>query len=129
MAKEPRPAMPFYGRDFYDDLSVQEMDLAEQGAYLRLIWLCWSEGAIPDDAERIARILKVPETAAFIEKSFGKLRACFDSVDGTLVHGKIERIRAEFESFRKAKSEAGKKGAEARWQSHDSVNGKVDGKR
>jgi hypothetical protein len=128
MAKEARPSMPFYGKDGYDDINVQEMDYAEQGIYLRLCWLCWTEGGVPDDGERLARILKVADPIAFVQHSFVRLRGCFNAIDGTLVHGKIEKIRAELEDYRRAKAEAGRKGAESRWHSHDSANGRPDGK-
>jgi len=115
MAKESRPAMPFYGKDFYSDINVVLMTNAEQGMYLRLLWHCWSEGSVPDDTERLSRLLQV-DRAEFEEESFPKLRACFEAADGRLVHRKIERIRAELDSFRAKKSRAGKKGAEKRWR-------------
>jgi hypothetical protein len=90
--------MLFYGKDWYNDIRVQEMDYAEQGMYLLLCWLCWSEGSIPDDGERIARILRV-EAGPFVDKSFSRIRACFNAVDGRLIHGKVEEIRTEVDEF------------------------------
>jgi uncharacterized protein YdaU (DUF1376 family) len=98
VAKEKRPAMLFYGKDWYNDIRVQEMDYAEQGMYLLLCWLCWSEGSIPDDGERIARILRV-EVGPFVEKSFSRIRSCFNAVEGRLIHGKVEEIRSEVDGF------------------------------
>ena len=114
MSKESRPAMPFYGKDWYTDPNVQEMSYADQGMYLRLCWHCWADGGVPDQPERLMRILQVDK--ATFEKSFPKLRPCFEAVDGKLIHRKIERIRAELDSFRAKKSRAGKAGAEKRWR-------------
>jgi uncharacterized protein YdaU (DUF1376 family) len=115
MAKESRPAMPFYGKDFYGDVNVVLMTIAEQGMYLKMIWYCWSEGSVPDDPERLSRLFQV-DRATFEKESFSKLRACFEAADGRLVHRKIERIRAELDEFRNKKKRAGKKGAEKRWR-------------
>jgi len=106
--------MLFYGREFYDDIHVQEMDYAAQGMYLRLCWLCWSEGSIPADPERVARILKVdPDKFAV---SAALILGCFqEGSPGRLIHPKVEKIRAEVDAFSEKKSRAGRLGNEIRW--------------
>ena len=55
------------------------------------------------------------DTATFIEKSFARLRACFIAVEGgTLVHGKVEKIRGEVEQFSRRQRER----AGLRWKGH-----------
>src|SRR5271166_6594185 len=39
--KEKRPAMLFYGREFYEDINVMAMSFEQQCVYIRLLWLCW----------------------------------------------------------------------------------------
>ncbi len=114
MAKEHRPAMLFYGREFYGDINVMAMTLEERGAYVHLCWLCWSEGSVPDDASVIARIVQPADSEAFAGKSFPKLRACFEAIDGRLTHRKVEKIRAEVTAFSENQSERAKRGWEKR---------------
>ena len=113
--KEKAPYMPFFGREFYGDLNVMAQDLEEQGAYHRLNWLCWQEGAIPSDVATLAAICGAP-LARFKKKIWPKLCGLFETIpDGRLVHRKIESIRNGKELFRKKCSEAGKLGNERRW--------------
>ena len=114
MAKEGRPAMLFYGREFFGDLNVMAMTLEERGAYVHMCWLCWAEGSIPDDARIIARIVQPADVEAFVSQSFPKLRACFDVAEGRLVHGTVEKIRGEVKEFSRGQSERALRGWEKR---------------
>jgi uncharacterized protein YdaU (DUF1376 family) len=119
-AKGKEPYLPFYGRDFYDDENVMVMDLAQQGAYLKLLWKCWSEGSIPADPEKLAAMTGTARKA-FEASIWPKLERCFHALishPDRLTNGRIERLRAERESFIGACSEAGKRGAEAKWRRH-----------
>jgi len=116
MAKEQAPYMPFFGRDFYGDVNVMAQDLEEQGAYIRLSWLCWQEGTIPADVAMLAMICSNTPVSRFKKKIWPKLCGLFEATpDGRLVHRKIESIRDGKEAFRKKCSEAGKIGNERRW--------------
>ena len=55
MAKSP--AFQWYPRDILSSMRVQEMTLAEEGAYRRLIDYCWINGYVPSDPKRAARII------------------------------------------------------------------------
>lgn len=113
------PAMPVYTKDFDTDERVLMMDLAEEGAYFRLLRLQWREGSIPADIPSIARILRVPPAQA--RRVWVKVGPCFKAHPeqaGRLVNGKTERVREEQAAYLKGKSDAGKKGASSRWQSH-----------
>jgi len=117
--KERAPYMPFFGRDFYGDLNVMSQDLEEQGAYIRLSWLCWQEGGIPADIPTLAAICSNTPVARFRKKIWPKLSGLFETApDGRLTHRKIESIRDGKESFRRKCSEGGKLGNERRWGKH-----------
>jgi uncharacterized protein YdaU (DUF1376 family) len=119
MAKEQAPYMPFFGRDFYGDVNVMAQDLEEQGAYIRLSWLCWQEGTIPADVAMLAMICSNTPVSRFKKKIWPKLCGLFEAApDGRLVHRKIESIRDGKEAFRKKCSDAGKIGNDRRWGTH-----------
>jgi uncharacterized protein YdaU (DUF1376 family) len=118
--KKP-PAFPVYTKDFDTDERVLMMDLAEEGAYGRLLRHQWREGSIPADHASLGKILRVPE--ARVRKLWPALEPCFEAhpeKPGRLINGKLERVRAQQEAFLKSRSSAGKKGAESRWLSHGS---------
>jgi uncharacterized protein YdaU (DUF1376 family) len=117
--KEKAPYMPLYGREFYEDVNVLTQDLEEQGAYIRLIWVCWQEGSIPADVALLAAICNHTPVSRFKRKIWPKLCGLFESApNGRLIHRKIESIRSGKESFRRKCSEAGKVGNERRWGKH-----------
>ena len=110
MAKENSPAFQFYPREFEGDENVKVMNLEEVGAYVRLMCTCWTEGSIPDDMERLARMLNV--TKRKMEKLWPILEPCFQpGKDGRLVNPRLERERDKQRRYREKKSKAGKKGA------------------
>ena len=111
--KEPRPAMPFYGADFYSSPDVLMMGQAERGSYIHLTWLCWRYMHIPDGRENFSRLVG----AEMSEESYIKIRACFqDAGDERLFHPKTETIRADFQRMSERRRAAGKAGAKGRWQ-------------
>ena len=54
------PAFQFYPKDFMSDEKQAVMELAEVGAYIRLICVCWEEGSIPRDMKRLAKLCGAP---------------------------------------------------------------------
>jgi hypothetical protein len=109
MAKDTRPWVKFFGNDFYASNDVQGMNYEQQGMYVRLCWLCWRNGDVPEDQTGLADELRV---AALSDETFTKLRRCFRTAgNGRMVHPKTEEIRAEVE----AKSETARGLANRRW--------------
>ncbi len=54
MARERKsPAMPFYGKDAYDDEAFGVASFAVQGLFFWLAWWQWREGSVPADLESI----------------------------------------------------------------------------
>lgn len=117
MAKEKRPYMPFYGREFYQDEKVLLMTLEQEGAFKRLLWNCWQERSIPSDLAKLAAICKNTPPKYFEKRIWPALKACFTPTeDGRLINNKIERVRQESQKYHDGQSERGKLGAEKRWR-------------
>jgi uncharacterized protein YdaU (DUF1376 family) len=107
------PAFQFYPKDFLTDENVRVMSLQERGAYITLICLCWTEGSLPADTERLARLCGVPAT--FFRKLWPALAVCFrEAESGRLVHPRLEREKDKQAHYRRRQSD----NAAKRWQSH-----------
>lgn len=114
MAKEKKPAMPFYGREFYDDENVLVLSLEEQGAYIRLLWKCWSEGSIPADLAKLAAILRV--SLARMQAIWSAIGPLFvPSEADRLANRKVEKVREDFSSYRQKRSSTNRDNALKRW--------------
>ena len=111
---EKSPAFQFYPRDFLSDEKQAVMTNAESGAYMRLLCHCWLEGSIPNDQDRLARLVGTsPEDFAGL---WPNLEPCFQSNgNGRLVNPRIEVERKKQEHRRKQARKAGKRSAEVRW--------------
>jgi len=121
MAAEKSPAFQFYPKDFMTDSNVVAMTLAERGAYITLLCLCWMDGSVPVDHGALGRLCGV-SVAAF-GKLWPALAPCFAVVDGRLVQPRIERERQKQVEYRAMKASAGRKGGKA------SAEGKQDSSR
>ncbi len=51
------PAFQWYPKDILSSARVQEMSLAEEGAYRRALDFCWLNGSLPADTEKLARVI------------------------------------------------------------------------
>jgi uncharacterized protein YdaU (DUF1376 family) len=92
--KGKSPAMPFYGRDFYDDEHVKLMSLDQEGAYVRLLWHAWSHGSIPAEIGSLAKLWNV--SAARAAKVWSGIAPCWVAIDGDrLAQKRLEAIRSE----------------------------------
>jgi uncharacterized protein YdaU (DUF1376 family) len=81
------PFFKFYPTDFI--ASTVAMSAEEAGAYIRLLCYQWEHGAIPDDAEKLARIGGCSGSA--VESVLNKF--CIRSVSG-LKNARMEEVRA-----------------------------------
>ena len=107
------PAFQFYAGDYLADAQVMMMTLEQEGAYIRLLAICWREGSIPADLKTLSMLCKGASPAVL-----RVVAKCFQpnpNQPGTLIH---QRLNAEIEKQAqwRAKSVAGgKKSAEKRW--------------
>jgi len=104
------PAFQFYPNDFLSDANVIVMSLQERGAYITLVCICWQQGGLPAQVERLARLCGTP-TATF-QRLWPAISPCFRSVaDGQrLLHPRLEKERKKQRAYRKAQSDKGKLG-------------------
>lgn len=105
------PAFQFYPKDFLSDERVRLMSLAERGAYITLICQCWSEGTIPADVAKMAKVIGTPE--APFRKLWPAIATCFKPAtnDATrLVHPRLERELKKQRAFRRRQADNGRKG-------------------
>src|SRR5436190_23760393 len=112
MALEKAPAFQFYPKDFLTDSHVVAMTLAERGAYITLLCLCWMERSLPTDLDALARLCRVSRTA--FTRLWPALEPCFTVINGRLIQGRIERERHKQETYRALKAAAGQKGGHAK---------------
>lgn len=110
MTQQKSPAYQWYPKDILSSARVQEMSLAEEGAYRRLLDYCWLNGNVPADASRCARLIGkgcTNEIASYVLEMFVP-----DPLDtARMIHERLEVERDK----QKQNSEKRKLAAEARW--------------
>lgn len=106
------PAFQFYAADYLSDEKVLLMSLEEEGAYIRLLSICWREGSIPADHALLSRLCKGASTnvLSVVEKCFQPHSA----LGGRLVHGRLEEERAKQAEWREKSSQGGRRSAQSR---------------
>jgi uncharacterized protein YdaU (DUF1376 family) len=105
------PAFQFYPKDFLTDENVLVMSLQERGAYITLLCVCWQQGTLPDDQERLARLCGVPVPA--FRRLWPALAVCFRAAldqPGRLVQPRLEREREKQANFARRQSDRGRLG-------------------
>tara|TARA_R110000824_G_scaffold157971_2_gene331506 strand:- start:762 stop:1466 length:705 start_codon:yes stop_codon:yes gene_type:complete len=112
--KNKAPAYLWYPKDYLADANTVLMSLEEEGCYRRLLDYCWLEGSVPNDMVQLGRMCKGldSEKMSVIWKS---LEPCFRLKNGRWHHPRLDKERKKQEANRLAKSRAGKKGADARY--------------
>lgn len=119
MSARPDTWMKMYWGDYARDTG--HLNAAGHGAYLMLIKHYWCTGApIPDDDDELWRIACCDSRKDWI-KLRPKIIRLFKPADGLWHHKRIEKELNEATSTSSAKAEAGKKGAEKRWQKDGSA--------
>ena len=109
------PAFQFYPKDFITDSNVIVMTMAERGAYITLICLCWLEGSLPSDLARLSRLCG--STPVVFGKMWPAIEPCFRPAkrgSDRLIHPRLERERQKQAEFREEQSRKGKASAAAR---------------
>lgn len=114
MTQDRLPWLRFYPQDFMGDGKVQMMNATERGIYISLLCHEWSEGPIPDDPERMARVCGTdPGTMA---EAWPQVRPCFNETKaGRLVQPRLEEEREKALE----KREQARRAARARWDDSD----------
>ena len=108
-----KPAFQFYPGDYLSSTRVSMMTLEEQGAYVRLLCFCWSQGSLPADPEKLARLIGnggsttlATNVAAMFQK---------DPDDPNLLrHDRLDAERQKQDEWAQKSSKGGKLSAEMR---------------
>ncbi len=109
------PSLPLFVDDY--EAATAHLSVEEDGAYLRLLRLCWRTPgcSVPDDPQWIARKMRVDD-ATFERVVVPVIREFFRRSRGRLFQ---KRLRAEFcyvSELSRVRKEAGKKGGSAKAQ-------------
>lgn len=102
------PAFQWYAADYLADERVMLMTLEAEGAYVRLLSLCWREGSIPANTALLAAMCKQAD-----QKVIKEVLPCFTKVgapSGRLVHKRLEEERAKQLAHRTKQAENGRNG-------------------
>lgn len=119
MAKKPKPLFtgpwyPWYVDDVNESERVGEMSLSEEAAYRRLLDYQWKKGSVPNNAEKLATIVKkrcTTKIAAAVLRMFEPMAEDPSRAQNPT----LEKRRAEQEEFHNKKVRDGQKGALKRW--------------
>ncbi len=125
--KQKRPSFQFYPADFLADENVKLMSNRAIGCYIKLLCYCWRQGSMPASIKDIAKLCD--ERPDVMKKIWIDLKSCFvtsETETDRLFHPRLLSEKNKQDSFKKERSESGKKGAEARWNK-DSLQNKPAG--
>lgn len=107
------PWMPFYGTDFFEDPPVQAMTWEQRAIYLRLLWVAWREGSIPDDEHGLAALVSL--SPARFRKVWPAIAVKWRPASpGRLVNDRLERVRGDRKERSEYMAALSAKGVEAR---------------
>ena len=109
------PAFQLYAGDFFVDTITWDLD--ELGLYTRLLFIEWTNGPLPSDPKRLAKIAGT---------SLKKFNYLFEMVspkfiqngEGFLINERLEETRQAQKQFIENQREKGKKRASERWAGH-----------
>lgn len=107
------PYFPFYPGDWLSSPTVAGLSLEQQGAYLRLLCYQWQDGPLPTDISALSNLCGI-DREAMAELWQGLGRAFTETEEG-LVNERLRKEKNKILNRRERLSEAGKRGANARW--------------
>ena len=115
MSKHDAPSFQWYPKDFLSDPDVMQMNFAQKGAYIVLISYQWLNDGLPKNTSYIRNLLGgTPKW----KQLWDGVKHKFVEIDGKLYNKRLYKERQKQIQHRKQASNAGRKGAEKRWQSH-----------
>ncbi len=102
------PVLPVYTDAYLGD--TMHLSLEEHGAYLKLLMIIWrNNGPIPDDDQRIARMLGIT-TQRWKEKLKPTISTFFDLSSGTWLQKRLENERKKISNYSSSMAQNGMKG-------------------
>jgi len=127
------PAFFFYAGDFLSNIDVAFMDMELRGVYITLLAYSWLELGLPDNDEKLSKLVQAKDEETWQRYKKGVLSACFQLNDGVWTQRRQERERDRADRRHLAQSEGGKKGnkirleKEKRTNTHAKKNGLAEG--
>lgn len=119
------PWFPMYPADFL--VSTATMTPLQGWAYTQLLMYAWTNGSVPDDREACSALTRCKLTEADWQAIRSRLHPMATPLGG-LSHPRMERERQAAQRKHDTAVEAGKRGAEARWERRNRVaNGHPNG--
>ena len=102
------PAFQFYPADWLSDIDVMLMTAEQEGAYLRLVLLCWMDNdlSLPDDDGQLSVLARINKGG------LTKVKAKFKqhpTKPGFLTHNRLQKEAKKQQKWREKSSKGGKK--------------------
>ena len=112
-------AYQWFISDWTHSEKAASMSLQERGLYRELLDLCYAQGSVSSDESTLIKLTR-SERAEFL-KAWPKVKQCFYlGDDNRYRNARVDAELSEMREHRKKKSDAGKKGNDARWNKSDS---------
>ena len=112
--KKSSPAYQWYPNDYLTDAIVMQMTLEQEGAYRRLIDICWINGGLPTDMDLLWRLANAPNKSRMTHHIWPGIKIKFHRVRGMWRHKRVDRERAKQSKYRRAMQLNGLKGGRPR---------------
>jgi len=136
--KQKAPAFQFYPKDLLTDSTAMLMSNECLGIYIKLLCHDWINDGIPKDPTKFMKLGNYDhfnevgsprdgDEYSDIIKHISEMFVKHPEKPNYMTNKRLLKERLKQAEFSKTKSEAGKKGAISRWQSHDSANSSAIG--
>jgi uncharacterized protein YdaU (DUF1376 family) len=123
VSKPKEPYLPFFFGDFLAATAFWRGE--ERALYMLLLGYQWSSGALPANLDDLA--LAVQYEPKNFQGLWKRVGTKFVKTKDGLLNRRLEEIRTKAHEISRKNSEAGKRGAAARWQKdserHETVSG------
>jgi len=106
MPNDKSPAFQHYPKDILSSLRVAMMTLEEEGAYRRALDFCWLNGSLPNDPEKLARVIG-KGCSVEIANTVRTMFIVDKKNPQQIFHERLETERKKQKAFRQSKSKAG----------------------
>lgn len=107
------PYFPFYPADWLSSPRIMCLTLAQQGAYLRLLAVCWMSGdcSVPDDPQKLAALTGLPLEEV---PTLGPFLGPHPQKTGSLTNGRLYKEWKKAHWVSDMRAQAGKKSGKSR---------------
>jgi uncharacterized protein YdaU (DUF1376 family) len=112
-----RPWYPLYVRSMLDSERVENLTLAEEGAYRRALDIEWWEGSLPADPKRLAEKIGKDCTVE-IAKNILQFFSAQRRKPNRIVNSTLENIRRKQSAINRQQTDRAKHAADQRWRKH-----------